>query len=101
MEIFSLTRILVVKDLSATRRTKDLPVSKRIFDLEDILRIEMDRLAEKVIYFNNYYVYRTGIGIRVKLISEFNDINVNIVEYADVIDDRFNIFIDPNIDSFL
>jgi len=72
-----------------------------MFDSEDILRIRINRLAEKITYFNNYYVYRTGIGIRVKLISEFNDINVNIVEYADVIDDRFNIFIDPNIDSFL
>ncbi len=61
----------------------------------------MDRLIEKIMYFNNYYIYRIGIGIRVKLISEFNDIKVNIVEYADVINDWFNIFIDFNIDSLL
>ncbi len=45
----------------------------------------MNKLAKKVTYFNNYYIYRTGIGTRVKFISEFNDIKVNIAEYADVI----------------
>ena len=58
-------------------------------------------MAEKVTHFNNYYVYRIKIGTRVKPIDEFNDIKVNIIEYADVIDDRFNTFIDPNIDSLL
>ncbi len=58
-------------------------------------------MAEKVTYFNNYYIYRTGIGTRVKPISEFNGIEVNIAEYTDVINDQFNIFIDPNIDSLL
>jgi len=61
----------------------------------------MDRLVEKITYFNDYYVYRIGIGTRVKPISEFNGIEVNIVEYTDVINDRFDIFIDPNIDSLL
>jgi len=61
----------------------------------------MDRLAEKVTYFNNYYIYRSGIGTRVKPISEFNDIKVNTVEYADVINNRFNTFIDFNVDNFL
>jgi len=37
----------------------------------------------------------------VKPIGEFNDIKVNIVEYTNVIDDRFDIFIDSNIDSLL
>jgi hypothetical protein len=58
-------------------------------------------LAEKVTHFNDHYVYRTGIGTRVKPIGEFNDIKINTAEYADVIDDRFNAFIDPNIDSLL
>jgi hypothetical protein len=61
----------------------------------------MNRLAEKIIYFNNHYIYRIRIGIRVKFISEFNDIKVDITEYINVIDDRFNIFIDFNIDNFL
>jgi len=101
IEIFSLIRILIVRDFNASRRTKDLSIRKRIFDSEDILRIKMDRLAEKVTYFNNYYIYRAGIDTRVKLISEFNDIDVNITEYADVINNRFNIFIDPNTDNLL
>ena len=61
----------------------------------------MDRLTEKITYFNNHYIYRTRIGTRVKSISEFNDIDVNITEYADVINNRFNIFIDPNTDNLL
>jgi len=92
---------LVVGDLNALYKIKDLSIRKRIFDSEDILRIKMDRLAEKVTYFNNYYIYRAGIDTRVKLISEFNDINVDIAEYTDVINNRFNIFIDPNTDSLL
>ena len=36
-----------------------------------------------------------------KFISEFNDINVNTAEYANVINNRFNIFIDLNIDNLL
>ncbi len=36
-----------------------------------------------------------------KSISEFNDIKVNIAEYINVINDRFNTFIDPNIDNLL
>jgi hypothetical protein len=36
-----------------------------------------------------------------KSISEFNDIKINTAEYANVIDDRFNIFIDLNIDNLL
>ena len=35
------------------------------------------------------------------LISESNKIDVDIVEYANVFDDRFNIFINSNTDSFL
>jgi hypothetical protein len=61
----------------------------------------MDRLAEKVTHFNDYYIYRIEIGTRVKPIGEFNDIEVDTAEYADVINDRFNIFIDFNIDSLL
>jgi hypothetical protein len=72
-----------------------------MFDSENILQIGMDRLAEKVTHFNDYYVYCTEIGTRVKSIGEFNDIKINITEYADVIDDRFNIFIDLNIDNLL
>jgi hypothetical protein len=72
-----------------------------MFDSENILQIKMDKLAKKVTHFNNYYVYRTEIGIRVKPISEFNDIKVNTAEYADVINDRFDTFIDLNIDSLL
>jgi hypothetical protein len=60
----------------------------------------MDRLTEKVIYFNDHYIYRTGIGTRMPD-SESNEINVDIAEYANVFDDRFNIFINPNTDSFL
>ncbi len=101
MEIFSLTRILIVGDFGALRRTEDLSVRKRMFDSEDILRIGMDRLIEKVTYFNNYYIYRIGIGTRVKPINEFNDIDVDIVEYTDVINNRFDIFIDFNVDSLL
>ena len=58
-------------------------------------------MAEKITYFNNYYIYRFGIGTRVKPINEFNGIKINIAEYTDVINDRFNIFIDPNIDNLL
>jgi len=101
MEIFSLTRILIVGDFGALRRTEDLSVRKRMFDSEDILRIGMDRLIEEVTYFNNYYIYRIGIGTRVKPINEFNDIDVDIVEYTDVINNRFDIFIDFNVDSLL
>jgi hypothetical protein len=72
-----------------------------MFDSEDILQIEINKLAEKVTHFNDYYVYRIEIGTRVKPISEFNDIKIDTAEYADVIDDRFNTFIDLNIDSFL
>ena len=99
--IFSFTRILVVGDFNAPRRIEDLSVRKQIFDSEDILRIKIDRLAEKVTYFNNHYIYRAGIGTRVKLINEFNDINVNIAEYVNVINNRFNIFINLNTDSLL
>jgi hypothetical protein len=52
-------------------------------------------------YFNNYYICRIKIGTRVKPINESNDINVNTAEYADVIDNRFDIFIDLTIDSLL
>ena len=61
----------------------------------------MNRLAEKVTYFNDHYVHRSGIGTRVKPISEFNGIEIDTAEYADVIDDRFDTFIDPNVDSLL
>ena len=61
----------------------------------------MDRLTEKITYFNNHYIYRTEIGIWVKPINEFNGIKVNIAEYTNVINDRFNIFIDFNIDNLL
>ncbi len=61
----------------------------------------MNKLAENITYFNNYYIYRFEIGTRVKPISEFNDIKVNIAEYTNVINDRFNIFIDFNIDNLL
>ena len=101
MEIFSLTRILIIRDFDAPRRTEDLSVRKRIFDSENILRIRIDRLVEKITYFNNHYIYRIRIGTRIKSISEFNDIDVNIAEYADVINDRFDIFIDFNVDSLL
>ncbi len=60
----------------------------------------MDRLIKKITYFNNYYVYRIGIGTRIP-ISEFNKININTAEYANVLNDWFNIFINPNIDSLL
>jgi hypothetical protein len=60
----------------------------------------MNRLAEKVIYFNNYYIYRTGIGTRMPD-SESNEININTAEYANVLNDRFNIFINLNTDSLL
>jgi hypothetical protein len=101
MEIFFLTRILIVENLSALRRTEDLFIRKRIFDSENILRIGMDRLAEKITYFNNYYIYRAEIGTRIKSINEFNNINVDTAEYADIINNRFNIFIDLNTDSLL
>ncbi len=60
----------------------------------------MDRLAKKITYFNNYYIYRTEIGIWMS-ISEFNEININIVEYTNVLDDRFNIFINLNNNNLL
>jgi hypothetical protein len=71
-----------------------------MFDLKDILQLGIDRLAEKIIYFNDYYIYRTGIDTRMPD-SESNEININIAEYANVLDDRFNIFINLNIDNFL
>ena len=71
-----------------------------MFDSEDILRLRIDRLAEKVIYFNNHYIYRTGIGTRMPD-SEFNEINIDIAEYANVFNDRFKIFINFNTDSLL
>ncbi len=92
---------MIVGDLSAPRRTKNLPVRKRIFDSEDILRIKINKLTEKVTYFNNHYIYCTGIGTRVKPINEFNNINVDTIEYADVINNQFNTFIDPNTDNLL
>ena len=60
----------------------------------------MDRLIKKITYFNNYYVYRIGIGTRIP-ISEFNKININTAEYADAVDDRFDIIINPTTDSIL
>ena len=99
-EIFSLARTLVVGDLSAPRRVEDLPVRLQMFDSEDILRFGMDRLAEKVMYFNDHYVYRTGIGTRMPD-SESNEIDVDTAEYANVLDDRFDIFVNPNTDSLL
>jgi hypothetical protein len=99
-EIFSLARILIVKNLNASRKIKDLPIRLQIFDSDNILRLKMDKLAEKIIYFNNYYIYRTGIDIRIPD-NEFNEININIAEYANVLDDRFNIFINLNTDSLL
>jgi hypothetical protein len=99
-EIFSLARTLVVGDLSAPRRVEDLPVRLQMFDSEDILRLGMDRLAEKVMYFNDHYVYRTGIGTRMPD-SESNEIDVDTAEYANVLDDRFDIFVNPNTDSLL
>jgi hypothetical protein len=71
-----------------------------MFDSDDILRLGIDKLAEKVMYFNDHYIYRTEIGTRMPD-SESNEINVNIAEYANVLDDRFNIFINPNTDNFL
>jgi hypothetical protein len=99
-KIFSLTRILIVRDLNAPRKIKDLSVRLQMFDSKDILRFGMDRLAKKIIYFNNYYIYRTKIGTRMPD-SESNEINVNIAEYANVLNDRFNIFVNPNTDSLL
>ncbi len=67
-----------------------------MFDLEDILKIGMNRLADKVNYFNNYYMYRTGIGTGESSI----DINIDAREYADVINDIYNSIVDI-IDSIL
>jgi len=61
-----------------------------MFDSEDILKIGINRLADKVDYFNNYYMYRTGIGIG----EPSTDINIDVRKYADVIDDIYNSVVD-------
>jgi len=86
LKIFSFIRNLVIRDLGAPRNIEQLPLYGRIFDSEDILKIKINKLTEKVNYFNNYYIYRTGIGT-----GEFNtDINIDVREYTDVIDNIYN-----------
>jgi len=72
-----------------------------MFDSENILMIGINRLFEKVNYFNNHYVYHIGIGIQLYLSGESNDIDINIVEYADVVNDRFDTVINPITDIIL
>ncbi len=70
-----------------------------MFDSEDILVIGMNKLVEKVNYFNNNYIYNVGTGTR--LYGEFNGIDINIAEYADVINNRFDVVIDSVTDIIL
>ncbi len=61
--------------------------------------IGINRLAEKVNYFNNYYMYNAGIGTR--LYSESNGIDIDTAEYTDVIDNRFDAVVDLITDVIL
>jgi len=63
--------------------------------------IRIDRLFEKINYFNNYYVYYVGTGIRSYLSGESNGIDIDTAEYADVVDNRFDAVVDPVTDIIL
>ncbi len=63
--------------------------------------IKMNRLFEKVSYFNNHYVYYTKTGTRPYLSSESNGIDIDTAEYTDVIDNKFDTVIDSVTDVIL
>jgi len=63
--------------------------------------IRINRLFEKINYFNNHYVYHVGTGTRPYLSDESNDIDIDTAEYADVINNRFDIVINPITDIIL
>ncbi len=56
----------------------------------------MNRLADKVNYFNNHYIYRTGIDTG----ESSTDINIDAREYTDFINDIYNSVVDV-IDNIL
>ena len=63
--------------------------------------IGIDRLFKKVNYFNNHYVYYIEIGTRPYLSGESNGIDINTTEYADVINNKFDIVVNPVTDIIL
>ena len=100
LEIFFLARNLFLGDLAEPRSAERLAGHSRVFDSDDILQIGMDKLAEKVEYFNSHYVYRPGIGTRVghDNLSSAPDADINTAEYANIIDERFDGITDPTAD---
>ena len=63
--------------------------------------IRINRLFEKINYFNNHYVYHVGTSIRLYLSSESNDIDINTAEYINVINNKFDTVINPITDIIL
>jgi hypothetical protein len=97
LEIFSLARNLFLGDLAEPRSPQRLAGHSRVFDSDDILQIGMDRLAEKIEYFNSHHVYCPGIGTRVDD-DNSSGAEIDITEYANIIDDRFDGIADPTAD---
>lgn len=98
LDIFSLARTLISGDLAEPRNTEQLAGLGFIFESEDILRIGMDRVSEKVDLFNQQHVYNQEGAIVQESQSNESELITDINEYTNHVDERLDGIIDPIID---
>jgi hypothetical protein len=94
LEVFSLARSLFTSDLSRPRSAEQLAGFSSFYDSPDILDEGVKRLEEKIKRFNKEFVYQPN-----KHEKDTTGGDINIDEYAEVIDDQFDGVLDYNLNT--
>lgn len=107
LDMFTLARNIFTGDLAMPRDASIMGGYRNVFESQDIIQIGLDKLEEKVEYFNQNYTQRSALSrgsynARVDEAVEHNageDVNDQQAEtYGDVIDDRADGALDPTTD---
>jgi hypothetical protein len=106
LDMFTLARNIFTGDLATPREASIIGGYRNDFMSQDIVRIGLDKLEEKVAYFNQNYTRRSALShgsynARVDETVERDaaeDINGHQAEtYGDVVDDRADGVLDPTV----
>ena len=106
LDMFTLARNIFTGDLATPREASIMGGYRNVFMSQDIVRIGLDKLEEKVAYFNQNYTRRSALSqgsynARVDETVERDaaeDVNDHQAEtYGDVVDDRADGVLDPTV----
>ena len=107
LDMFTLARNIFTGDLATPRDASIMGGYRNAFMSQDIIQMGLDKLEEKVAYFNQHYTRRSALsqGSYTSRVDEAVERNANEVvtdqqteTYGDIVDDRADDVLDPTVD---